>query len=81
MDVEEALLTWRDEGTILVDVLVDAMVPEEDEEVLEEDEEMALWNIVTIAKNQTIRSSVPLIKEKLARSADVSATILDVEQM
>jgi len=40
----------RDEGATLVDALVATVVLGADE-VLEEDEEMALWFIVTIAKS------------------------------
>jgi len=43
-------------GYTLVDVLVAIVVPRADEEVLEDDEEMALWSIVTTAKRQSIRS-------------------------
>ena len=53
VDVKEVVLTWREEGAILVDALVAAVVPE----VLEEDEEMALWFIVTTAKSQAIQST------------------------
>ena len=39
---EEAVLTWRGEEGTLVDVLVTAMAPEANEEVLEEDKEKTL---------------------------------------
>ena len=42
MTAEEAVLTWRGEGVTLVDVLIAAMVQRADEEVLEEDEKMAM---------------------------------------
>ena len=38
----EVVLTWRTEVARLVDILMAAVVPEWDEEVLEEDEEMGL---------------------------------------
>ena len=38
----EVVLTWRDEGVTLVGVLVVAVEPEEDNNILEEDENMAL---------------------------------------
>ena len=41
MDVEEVVLTWREEAT-LVDALEVAVVPWADEKVLEEEEEMTL---------------------------------------
>ena len=47
------MLTSREEGAILVDALVAEVVPE----VLEEDEEMALWFIITTAKSQAIQST------------------------
>ena len=43
-------------GPTLVDVLVAAVVLRASEEVLEEDGEMALWFIATIAKSQAIQS-------------------------
>ena len=45
------MLTWRDEGDILVDALVAALILEAEEEVLEEGEEMTLWFIVTTANS------------------------------
>ena len=54
MDVEETVLTWREEGATLVDALVAAMVPGVDK-VLEEDE-IALWFIATTIKSQAIQS-------------------------
>jgi len=56
VDVEKVVLTWREEGAALINVLVAAVVPGADEEVLKEDEEMALWFIATTAKNQAIQS-------------------------
>ena len=78
MDVEEVVLTWTDEGVILVDALVAALVPGADEEVLEE---MALWFIAIVAKTQPYKVLVPLLKGKSARVAHVSATIRDDEQL
>ena len=44
----------------IIDALVAAVVPGADEEVLKEDEELALWFIVTTTKSQAIQSiSVP----------------------
>ena len=51
MATEKAVRTWKDKGATLVDVLVAAVVPGADEEVLEEDEKMALWSIVTPTKS------------------------------
>ena len=42
MVTEEVMLTWRDEGATLVDILVVTVVPGVNEKVLEEDEKMAL---------------------------------------
>ena len=51
MAEEEVVKTWRADGAILEYVLVAAMVPGSDEEVLEEEEEMVLWCIATTAKS------------------------------
>ena len=52
MDLEEVvLITWRNEGAILVDALVAMVVPEADE--------MDLLFIVTTAKSQAIQSIRP----------------------
>ena len=48
MDMEETVLTWREEGATLMDALVAAMVPGVDK-VLEEDE-IALWFIAITVK-------------------------------
>jgi len=43
--------TWKDKGATLLDILVDAVVPGADEEVLEEDEKMALWSTIIPTKS------------------------------
>ena len=78
---QEAVLTWRDEGTTLGDALVVAVVPGANEEVLGEDNEMTLWCIAIIVKRQDIQNISALLKEKPARCAHVSATFPDDEQL
>ena len=48
---------WRDEEATSVDVLLAAVVPGTDNEDLEEDNEVAMWSIITTAKSQVIRNS------------------------
>jgi len=48
--MKEDMLTWKVEVATLVAVVV----PEGDEEVLEEDEDMGLWFITTTARSQAI---------------------------
>ena len=55
MDVE-VVLTWREDGAILMDALEVAVALKADKEVLEEDEKMAMWFITTTVKSQAIQS-------------------------
>jgi len=48
VNMEEIMLTWRDEGAILADALMIVVLPKADEKVLEE---MALWFIITTVKS------------------------------
>ena len=75
-------LCWhgRVEGAILMDVLMAMVVPEGEEEVLEEDE-MALWFITTTTKSQIIQSISAPFERKSTRGIHVSTTISDDEQL
>jgi len=78
---EEVVLTWRDKEATLVDALVAAVVPATDEEVLKEDEEMALWCTAITERVRPYKASVPLLKGKSVRGAHVSATLPNNEQL
>ena len=76
--IAEVVLTWRAEVATLMDTLVVAVVPEGDKEVFEEDEEMGILSIATTVRSQTIQKyQCPILKEKPARGAHISATIPD----
>jgi len=50
--------TWKDKGATLLDILVDTVVPGADEEVLEEDEKMAMWSTITPTKSPSEKEAM-----------------------
>ena len=77
---EEVVLTWRIEGTILVDVLVVAMIPETNKEVLEEDRDGFVVYYYYYKETDHTKYQCPLLKGKLVRDAHISNTLLDNKQ-
>jgi len=77
---EEAILTWRGEGAILVDVLAVAVVPRANE-VLEEDEEMTVIYCYYYKEPDHTKYQCLLLKGKLARGAHIFVTLLDDKQL
>ena len=77
---EEVVVTWRDEGTHWWRFSGHSDT-RGDEEVLEEQEEMALWFIVTTVKSRPYEVAVPLLKGKPVRGAHVFATFLYDNQL
>ena len=66
MDVEEIVLTWREDEATPVDALMAATVPGADEEVFEEDEEIALCLLLLLQRTMPYKVSVAPSERKVS---------------